>query len=160
MRHTLLLLLIMLSLSGCGSTFPKDPEDTLKQVKTHGLVVGYSENPPWVIKTDSTPAGIEPELVKAFASTIGTRVIWKNDTEQNLFEALEKKKIHLLIAGTRQSTPWKTKVALTRPYLKQGKEQHVMAGIQGENAFLLALERFLHGREQHIKASLPHETDQ
>lgn len=160
MRHTLVFAWLALSAPGCSGDFPKDPENTLNQAQAHGLVVGYSENPPWVVKTDTAPAGIEPALVKAFARSMDTKVIWKNDTEQNLFEDLEKKKIHLLVAGIRQSTPWKTKVALTRPYLKQGKEKHVMAGIQGENAFLVALERFLHSREQQLKASLPHETDQ
>lgn len=159
MRHILFIALAALLLSGCNGSFPKDPDNTLEQVKAEGLVVGYSENPPWVLKTDTAPAGIEPALVKAFARSIGTRVIWKNDTEHNLFEALEQKKIHLLIAGTRHSTPWKTKVALTKPYLERGKDKHVMAGISGENAFLVALERFLHGKEEQLKASLQHETD-
>ncbi|MGV3505452.1 MAG: transporter substrate-binding domain-containing protein [Adhaeribacter sp.] len=160
MRHKLLIALAALSLPGCGGSFPKDPDNTLEKVKAEGLVVGYSENPPWVVKTDTVPAGIEPALVKAFARSIGARVTWKNDTEHNLFEALEQKKIHLLVAGTRHSTPWKTKVALTRPYLERGKDKHVMAGIPGENAFLVALERFLHGKKEQLEDPLSHETDQ
>lgn len=148
-----------LLLSGCGGSFPKDPHHTLEKARAEGLVVGYSENPPWVVKTDTAPAGIEPALVKAFARSLGTRVIWKNDTEQNLFEALEDKRIHLLIAGTRQSTPWKTKVALTRPYLEQGEEKYVLAGIPGENALLVALERFLEEKKEALKTNLPHETN-
>lgn len=159
MKHLLFIASLALSLSACEGSFPKDPGDTLEKAKAEGLVVGYSENPPWVVKTDTVPAGIEPALVKAFARSIGTRVIWENGTEHHLFEALEQKKIHLLIAGIRQSTPWKTNVALTRPYLERGKDKHVMAGIPGENAFLVALERFLQGKEQQLKATLQHETD-
>ncbi|TPE41036.1 transporter substrate-binding domain-containing protein [Pontibacter mangrovi] len=148
-----------LLLAGCEGNFPKDPERTLEKAKQDQLVVGYSENPPWVVKGDTAPTGIEPDLVRAFASSIGARVRWQNDTEQKLFEDLEEKKVHLVIAGITQKTPWKKKVALTRPYLKQGKEKHVMAAIRGENAFIVALERFLHAQEPQLKQTLGHETD-
>ncbi|GAA4455619.1 transporter substrate-binding domain-containing protein [Nibrella saemangeumensis] len=140
-------LIILTLLSGGCDRFPKDPNDTLNTVKGGTLVVGYSENPPWVQKTDSLPTGLEPDLVKAFAESLGARITWKNDTEQNLFEALEHREVHLVIAGITDDTPWKDKVTLTRPYLKAGKRKHVMAAIRGENAFIVHLETFLHKRE-------------
>ena len=155
-KFTILLFSLLWCCSSC-SNFPKDPENTLENVKNGTLLVGYSENPPWVTEADSVPTGIEPELVKEFAQSLNAKVEWKNDTEQNLFEDLEKKKIHLVIAGITETNPWKKKVGLTRPYVQQGKKKHVMAATQGENAFIVHLERFLYEREQQLKQRVQHE---
>ena len=151
MKYPIFLLILLLGFCSC-TNFPKDPEKTLQKVKNGTLVVGYSENPPWVVKTDSIPGGIEPELVKAFAKTLNAKVEWKNGTEQNLVEDLEKKKVHLFIAGITDDSPWKNKAGFTRPFAKVGKSKHVMAAINGENAFVVQLEQFLHQRELQIKA--------
>lgn len=145
-----LLLLISFIFIGCEN-YPKDPEKTLEKVKNGTMRVGYSENPPWVVETDHVPTGIEPELIKAFAKTLNAKIEWKNDTEQNLFEDLMKKRLHLIVAGTTDDSPWKTKVGLTRPFFEQQKKKQVMAVIQGENAFIVHLEKFLYGQEQEIK---------
>ncbi|WP_345265366.1 transporter substrate-binding domain-containing protein [Nibrella viscosa] len=151
MKHVILLIVLCLPAWGCD-TYPKDPRNTLKTATGGTLRVGYSENPPWVIKTDSVPTGIEANLVKAFAATLKAQVAWHNDTEQNLFEDLEKQKLHLVIAGITDNNPWKKKVGLTRPFVETGEKKHVMAAIQGENAFIVRLERFLHEHEQAINA--------
>ncbi|MDF7811476.1 transporter substrate-binding domain-containing protein [Hymenobacter sp. YC55] len=148
-----LLWVALLPLLGCDG-FPKDPEHTLDQVRNGTLVVGYSENPPWVVKTTGTPTGPEAELVEAFARTLSARVQWRNDTEQNLFEALERRQVHVVVAGLTDQNPWKEKVAFTRPYMEVGKEKHVLASIQGENAFIVALERFLHQQEAALPPSV------
>ncbi|RNI31944.1 hypothetical protein EFA69_05390 [Rufibacter immobilis] len=114
-------------------------------------MVGYSENPPWVVKGPNGPTGIEPDLVKAFAQTLQADIRWRNDTEQNLLEELEQNKLHLVMAGITHDTPWKKKIAFTRPYLEQGKKKHVLGVIKGENAFVLALEKFLHQQEPFLK---------
>lgn len=149
MRLRAILLLIPCFLQGC-TNFPKDPENTLEKVKNGTLLVGYSENPPWVVKTKDGPTGIEPDLVKAFAKTLHASIEWKNDTEQELFEDLEKRKIQMVIAGITDDTPWKTKVAVTRPYTEQNKKKHVMAVMQGENAFIIHLEKFLYRNKPQI----------
>ncbi|MFC4871953.1 transporter substrate-binding domain-containing protein [Negadavirga shengliensis] len=136
-------------LIGCEN-FPKDPENTLKKVHNGTLRVGYSENPPWVVETDNIPIGIEPELVKDFAKSLNAEIEWINDTEQNLFDDLGKKKLHLVVAGITSDTPWKKKVGLTRPFAKRGKKKQVMAVIQGENAFIVQLERFLYQQKKEI----------
>jgi ABC-type amino acid transport substrate-binding protein len=142
-----------LVLTGCQN-FPKDPEKTLEQV-THGtLRVGYSENPPWVVKGPTGPTGIEPDLVNAFAKTINATVEWQNDAEQNLLEELEKSNLHVVIAGITDDTPWKTKIAFTRPYAEVGKKKHVVCVIKGENAFLVKLEKFLHQQQPTLEARL------
>jgi membrane-bound lytic murein transglycosylase MltF len=128
--------------AGCDS-FPKDPRRTLDRVRNGTLRVGYSENPPWVTKSGDAPGGTEAELVKKFAQTLNAKIEWHNDTEQHLFERLEKNEIHLVIAGITDETPWKDKIGMTRPYVKAGKKKHVMAVAPGENGFLVALETFL-----------------
>lgn len=149
---TIQLAAVLLALPSCTS-YPQDPEKTLQKVEHGTLVVGYSENPPWVVKTGAgqAPAGIEPELVQAFARTLHARVQWRNNTEQCLFQELEANKLDLVIAGITDDTPWKDeKVGFTRPFFRLGKQQHVMATIQGENAFIVRLETFLHQREAAI----------
>lgn len=146
-------LLIAFLFFGCEN-FPKDPENTLEKVKEGILRVGYSENPPWVVKTDSVPIGIEAELIKAFAKTLHAKVEWKNDTEQNLFEELENKNLDLVIAGVTKDTPWKKKAGLTRPFAIRDNKKHVMAVRRGENAFIVHLERFLYRQEGEVKARM------
>lgn len=151
---------LLLALQACD-TFPQDPEHTLAQARNGTLLVGYSENPPWVMKTAGAPTGIEPALVQGFARTLGARVQWHHDTEQHLFEALEKKRLHLVVAGLTDENPWKKQVAFTRPFIerpkpdqKLSKDQHVMATVQGENAFIVALERYLHQQEPAVQTQL------
>ncbi len=141
-RYALLLLGVALLPLGCDS-FPKDPRHTLDRVRNGTLRVGYSENRPWVTKSGTVPGGTEAELVKRFAQSLQAKIEWHNDTEQNLFERLEKNEIHLVIAGLTDETPWKDKIGMTRPYRKEGKKKHVMAVAPGENGFLVALETFL-----------------
>jgi hypothetical protein len=155
-----LLLAALLPLGACDE-FPNDPEHTLAEARNGTLRVGYSENPPWVVKTAGAPTGIEPALVQGFARALGAQVQWRNDTEQHLFEALEEKQLHLVIAGITDENPWKKKVAFTRPFVKLekpgqklGKAKHVMATIQGENAFIVALEKYLHQQEPALQTQL------
>ncbi|WP_219921404.1 transporter substrate-binding domain-containing protein [Rufibacter sp. XAAS-G3-1] len=143
----------LLLLSGCGQ-FPKDPEKTLEQVTNGTLHVGYSENPPWVVKGPGGPTGSEPDLVKAFAKSINATIQWQNDTEQNLLENLEKNKLHLVIAGITEDSPWRNKIAFTRPYAQVGKKKHVFCVIKGENAFLVKLEKFLHQQQSTLETRL------
>lgn len=132
--------------------FPKDPDRTLDKVTGGTLIVGYSENPPWVVKTQGDPSGIEAELVKDFAKSLNATIQWKNGSEQSLVESLEKKEIHLLIAGITKETPWVKKAGISRPYAEQAKKEYVMAVPLGENAFLVRLEKFLHTQKPRIQA--------
>jgi hypothetical protein len=50
----------------------------------------------------------------------------------------------IVIAGLTDETHWKTRmIGLTKPYRIEGKEKHVIAVQEGENAFLIQLEFFL-----------------
>ena len=135
---------------GCES-YPRDPDNTLEKIRNGKLVVGYTENPPWVVKTAGEPTGIEAELVKDFARSLHAQVVWQNDSEQDLFEKLEKKKLHLVIGGLTDKNSWKSKISFTKPFLKGEKHNYVMATLKGENAFVLQLEKFLHTQQLKLK---------
>ncbi|AKQ44940.1 hypothetical protein TH63_03750 [Rufibacter radiotolerans] len=153
-RLLLFLLLPLWGLSSCDK-IPKDPEDSLEKVSGGTLDVGYSENPPWVVKGAQEPTGLEPEMIKAFAKTIKAKVQWHPGTEQQLLEALEKKELHLVVAGLTDDSPWKSKISFTRPYLTLEKKKHVFGVIMGENALVLELEKFLHKKEEELKKERP-----
>ena len=64
----------ILGFLGGNSHYPRDPERTLAKVRNGTLRVGYTEAAPWVVPTRQGPQGIEPELVRAFAHSLGARV--------------------------------------------------------------------------------------
>ena len=149
---TIIYLLFFLATS-CNN-FPKDPDNTLQKINHGTLIVGYSDNPPWVVKNGDEPIGLEPDLVRGFAKTQNARIKWVKDTEQDLFEQLEKNKLHLVIGGINDKSPWKSKITFTRPYLKNKKDKHVWAVLKGENAFMVAIETFLHQQQSNPDSPL------
>ncbi len=133
--------------------YPRDPEKTLENVSHHELLVGYSVNPPWVIETSDSLQGVEVALMQEFAQRLHAEIRWIPGTENELFKDLADRKLHMVIAGLTRDTPWKKeKIGITRTYYKTGKEEYVMAILQGENAFLVALEKFLLTKEHQIKS--------
>jgi polar amino acid transport system substrate-binding protein len=153
MKKRCLLFLLLAGLTACDS-YPRDPDKTLIKIRHGKLRVGYSENPPWVIKTAGEPKGIEPALVVAFAKTQQARIEWVADSEHDLIEQLKNGELHLVVGGLVHDSPWSQQVSFTRPYLKQGRERRVMGVMKGENAFILELEKFLLRQQETIKASL------
>ncbi|MGV3585911.1 MAG: transporter substrate-binding domain-containing protein [Adhaeribacter sp.] len=150
MKLKKLIWLNILLLVGCDN-YPRDPDKTLEQVRNGTLVVGYTENPPWVINTPQEPTGLEPQLIKEFAAALNARVQWQKDSEQDLFERLEKKELHLVIGGLTAKNEWKKKISFTQPYLEKEKKKYVMAIRKGENAFVLQLEKYLHQQSEKLK---------
>lgn len=137
--------IIVLVCFGC-TEYPKDPNKTLRKVTNGNLTIGYSENSPWVVKKEGEPEprGIESALIKSFASSLHAKIIWENGSVEQLLKKLENRKIDVVIAGLTDETPWKTRmIGLTKPYQIIGKEKHVIALQEGENAFLIQLELFL-----------------
>lgn len=148
-----LLLAALMVLSGCGTSFPADPEGTLQRVQGGTLRVGASTNGDWVrippgSSRSSEVQGSEAELVKRFAARLGADVEWVAGTEQVLAEELKHGGLDLVIGGLDDKTPWSTHAGLTRPYTESRDQRgdlhkHVMLVPLGENAFLLELDRFL-----------------
>jgi polar amino acid transport system substrate-binding protein len=140
--------LILLLPTGC-SGFPADPNGTLDRVRGGLLRVGASHNEPWVeIVEGAEPSGIEPDLVRRFASNLQARIEWRFGGEEALMADLEHGQLDLVIGGLTAESPWSEKAAITKPYAEVRNEygeteKHVMAAQYGENAFLLELEKFL-----------------
>lgn len=139
---------VLFVLTGCTG-FPADPGDTLERVRGGVVRVGVSPHEPWTRLTGvGDPAGIEPELVRRFAAGLDAEVTWTPGGEEELMTQLEEGELDLVIGGLTADTPWADKAAITKPYAEArddaGKvKKHVMAAPLGENAFLLALEKFL-----------------
>lgn len=142
----------ILAVTGCGASIPTDPEGTLDRVTNGELRVGASENGTWVLTDEgSEPGGIEPELVREFAETMDAAIEWVPGAEHELVEDLEHGELDLIVGGLANDTPWSKQAGLTRPYVETTDERgktikHVMLVRQGENAFLVRLDRFLLGR--------------
>lgn len=149
-RFTLLLAMLVASLTGCGLTIPADPDGTLERVQDGVLRVGVSLSAPWTMAgPHSEPAGIEVDLARTFAGSLGASVEWTVAGEEALVRAMENGELDLIIGGLTSTSAWADKVALTAPYRtevdKTGKKHdQVMAVPMGENAFLVELETFLH----------------
>jgi ABC-type amino acid transport substrate-binding protein len=135
--------LLTFALVGCG--LPLDPEKTSERIaSTHELRVGFTDNGEWVDGAGAQPRGIEPELVRQFASRVGARVAWVRGSEANLAYSLKHHKLDLAIGGFDSKTPWSSAAGVSRPFAKtpDGKK-HVMLAAPGENRFLLTLDSFL-----------------
>lgn len=110
------LALVVAVLSGCQ--FPRDPEGTLDRVSGGVLRVGVTPADPWVrLAADGPPTGVEVELVRRFADTLGARVEWVEGSESDLMEALHGRQLDVVIAGLTRRSAWAKEAALTRPYL-------------------------------------------
>ena len=141
-------------LSGCAS-IPVDPEGTLERASGGVLRVGMSVHEPWTTADDGERGGIEVELVEEFAAVWDAEVEWHDGGEEALIEELHRGELDLVVGGLTEKSPWVGQAALTRPYVvvtspTGSPEPHVMAARMGENALLVALERFLLEHEDEV----------
>lgn len=103
-------------LAGCQ--YPRDVEGTLDRLDDGGTMrVGVSDNEPWVNLDGAQPTGVEPEIVRRFADSIGAKVRWVQGDSEELVEALEGGQLDMVIAGFTRHSEQRRKVALTRPYV-------------------------------------------
>ncbi|MBT2513473.1 ABC transporter substrate-binding protein [Arthrobacter sp. ISL-30] len=137
-----------LFLAGCQSV-PVDPHGTLDRVSDGVMRVGASPNGEWVsLPPGGEPEGREADLVRDFAGKLNARIEWTTGTEYVLAEGIKHGELDLMIAGLNDKTPWEKHSGLTRGYTESTDERgtrhkHVMLIRQGENAFLLELDKFL-----------------
>lgn len=141
--------------AGCSSV-PADPEHSYDIAQKEGLLAGYTDNIPWVYEDKNGEVkGIEAEILLSFAKVNGMNVIWKKGSEQEIFKMLEKKKLHIVIAGLPDDTPWKKqKTGITMPYYKDGKHKHVFAVMQGENKMTKKIEEYFFANRSKIYYSV------
>ena len=114
------IVLLALTLGGCE--FPKDANSTLERVRAgQPLRIGWSAAEPWTRGTGAQePHGIESELVRVWAQSLGARIEWVAGGEAQLVQALQENTVDVALAGFEKSAPWGGKIGQTQPYLKTG----------------------------------------
>lgn len=145
-RPVVLLVLLSLLL-GCAS-IPKDPQQTIERVRQTGVLRAGASPSQDLVKVDGDRvSGPEADLVTGFARSQGAQVRWQIGGEEELVEAMEEGELDVLAGGLTTQSPWADTVGLTRAYAQstqRGKRvEHVLAVPLGENATLVALERYL-----------------
>ncbi len=137
--------------AGCG--IPRDPNDALANVRRNGVLrAGYTKHEPWVTDGAGAPAGPEADVVTAFAQSLGARVDWRNGSESQLFEALERFELDIVVGGLTADNPSAPTLGVTRPYVEVGKKQHIAAVAPGENRLLMEFERTLRAHAPGVAA--------
>ena len=127
-------------LTACDD-YPKDPGGTLERARGSVFRAGLVENPPWAMREDGRARGSEVELVERFAASLDATVEWSDLSGHQALRALKEQNLDIVVGGFVEGDPWRAEVGFTRPYIPDTK--HVMAVPNGENAWLVALERFL-----------------
>ncbi len=139
-------LLVACAVSGCGP-YPRDPDGTSARVAGGVLRAGVSHDPPFVQSGGAEPTGADVELLVGFARRQGARVEWIARGHHELMEMLERRELDVVLGGHAAKSPWKQRVASSRPYqvtdAKGRPIERMMALPPGENAWLLAVDRYL-----------------
>jgi len=145
---------VLLSLAGCNG-IPVDPDGTLERASGGVLRVGMSPQEPWTASEGGERSGVEVGLIEEFAAGVDAEVEWHDGGEESLIGDLHRGELDVVVGGLTEKSPWVDQAALTRPYVvvdgpAGSPEPHVMATRMGENALLVALERFLAERSTEI----------
>jgi membrane-bound lytic murein transglycosylase MltF len=148
----------LLTLPGCAA-IPADPEGTLERVSGGVLRVGMSQHEPWTALDDGERSGVEVRLIEEFAAERDADVEWHDGGEEALIGQLHRGELDVVVGGLTEKSPWVDQAALTRPYVvltspEGSPEPHVLAARMGENALLVALERFLLEHEAEVADEL------
>jgi ABC-type amino acid transport substrate-binding protein len=151
------LLAVVFLLAGCGVSMPTDPHGTLRNISGGTLRVGVTESVAqdveWVrLPAGSEPTGIEPELIRGFAAGNEATIEWVQGSEHELVEELKHGELDMVVGGFAKDTPWAKHAGMTRPYVETEDERgktvkHVVLVRMGENALLLALDKYLLSQE-------------
>ncbi len=142
--------------AGCG--MPHDPEETYRRAVGRTVRVGVCEHPPFTMLEEGKLTGIEVDMIKGFARQLDAAVRWHRGAEGPLIEALGQGKLDVVIGGLKESSPWSSHAGATQPYAEAGGEKYVMFVRQGENRWLLELDKYLHTRKGDAQAQLARST--
>ena len=117
-----MVLALAFAATGCDD-YPKDAQSTLERVRAgeRPLRVGWSPAEPWVraeAGRGDGPAGVEPDLVRAWAASVGARIEWVPGGEAQLVQALQRSALDVAVAGFSDDAPWGGRTGQTQPYLK------------------------------------------
>jgi polar amino acid transport system substrate-binding protein len=97
--------ILALVLSSVGCEFPRDPRGTLEAVRSGTMRVGIVDNEPWTRMEDGRPSGIEVELLKDFAFTLGAETSFVPGTTPELLEAAKQGEVDVLVGGFTSTSP-------------------------------------------------------
>jgi polar amino acid transport system substrate-binding protein len=137
-----------------GCDVPRDPEGTCARVRGGTMRVGITEHPPWTLLEHDEPSGVEVQMLHKFARQLEAAIHWQRGSESQLMGALQGGALDGVVGGMKESTPWSSHVGMTRPYVTLNGEAYVMVVRQGENCWLRALDKFLHGHKAEINRLL------
>ena len=138
----------LLLLPGCDR-YPRDADGLTDQAARHGMRVGASHDPPWVIVgADGSVGGEEAALLERFARSRGYRVIWQPGAHEALMRELQRSRLHAVIGGHLPDTPWKPEVGWSRPHgLRAGQDgpmpERRIALPPGQSEWQLAMDTWL-----------------
>lgn len=132
-----ILILTLLVMAGC--TFPRDPENSFEEAQKNGLKVGVVKRPPFVNISGENFSGSEIDLIREFAEKEHLQIEFKEGSETELLEELEKFHLQVVAGGFTKKTIWKKKAGLTAPY----DSKHVLLIPKGENRLLERLEAYI-----------------
>lgn len=111
-----LTILVLVMTSGCR--YPKDIEHSLERIQGGVMRAGVSENPPWVIRTASGPAGLEPEMIKTLARQLDAEVQWHWGTESELMLALAERQLDIAAGGLIKQSSLSKDATFSQPYFQ------------------------------------------
>ncbi|TGY94166.1 hypothetical protein [Marinicauda pacifica] len=131
--------LLVFALTACGRGLPNDPRGTLERVHGGELRVG--------LILDEAEVRADRERVEGFAQYLGVAQI-RYDTGEvhHLVNKLERGELDM-IASFPRKTPFK-EAGFTRPFSGPDGDERVWGVRAGENAFLLAADRYLYQQEK------------
>lgn len=132
-----------------GCRYPTDIEHTSEKIRGGVLDVGLTENPPWVMRSDNGPAGLEPELIKELAEKLDPDVRWHWGSEGVLVQALKEHQLDLVIGGITTNSSLSELAALSKPYYSSTytvgypESIEVPASLDGEHVALHPVNHFI-----------------
>lgn len=114
-----LCLLALLVLAGCAATSPSGADFQFnKPVLTVGVSAHYQ---PVIWKEHGEMTGLEIDFAKQLAKDLGVKLVIKEYTFDQLFNALEQKEVDILMSGISITDERSEKVLFTKPYLRVGQ---------------------------------------
>lgn len=115
-RTYTLWLCLFISLTLLGCRYPKNIERDMSSIEGGTLYIGVTENPPWIIRQDQQPRGLEADLLNAFADTLNATVEWQWGSENELLQALKHHQLDIVAGGLTSNTRISQLAAATRPF--------------------------------------------
>jgi polar amino acid transport system substrate-binding protein len=97
------------------SHFPADPGDTTERVQRGVMRVGVVPNGAFARDAEH---GVELDLARAFAQSLGAEARFTIGTESELVRALKERELDLVIGGLVDDDPQLEKVGVTKPYVR------------------------------------------